>query len=164
MRRGVTLIAAGITAFVLVISVSVVYAYRAMALARVQEPSVGAAEPPTSGQPGSDSETSAPALSARDVAAIASTLLQRDDAYSIELADWNGQQAYKVTFSSGDLAYMTLDGSLLAFVPASSYVAYSSGGGGGGGNHAQYNDDESHEEFESEGIEVHDAEDSSMAN
>src|SRR5512138_605238 len=152
MRRGVTLIAAGITAFVLVISVSVVYAYRAMALSRVHEPGVAAVKAPTSRQAGIDSETAAPTLSARDVAVIASTLLQRDDAYSIELADWNGQEAYKVTFSSGDVAYMTLDGNLLAFVPASSYVAYSGGGGGGGGgggNHAQYNDDESHEEFES---------------
>jgi hypothetical protein len=46
-------------------------------------------------------------------AGLASEFLGRTDAYSVELAQYNGVQAYKVTFLSRDVVYVSFDGQVL---------------------------------------------------
>ena len=167
MRRGVAFVAAGITAFTLVVLGSVVYAYQAQAAPKTAEI---AAVPPMVYPPGPPlvpiSELSAikPAASPttaspQDAAMIAGVFLGREDAYSVELSDWNGTLAYKVTFSSGDVVYISMQGQLLGAVPPTTLVAESgwSGGGGGGGagravaaNEGHDDDDEHEGEHEDE--------------
>lgn len=150
MRRNIPLISAAVTTFSLVILASVVYAYQAMAA----PPSVPL---PGGNQPGVPArvEASAPLdpaassnVSPQDAAALAAIYLNRTDAFSVELAVFNGTQSYKVTFSSGDIAYVALNGQVLGNVPAPAAVVSSvparprgsgqgggrSGGGGGGGD------------------------------
>jgi hypothetical protein len=74
-----------------------------------------------------------------EAAQIAARYLNRTDLYSVEGAQFNGVSAYLVTFSSGDLVYVSLDGQVLSVQLAKGQIA--SGGGGGGREH----DDDEHE-------------------
>lgn len=161
MRRGVSFVAAGITAFTLVILVSIAYAYQVMAAPRTTQAvpasqSAAAIQLPVSESAAIVAAPVAKQLSAREAAALASTLLGRTDAYSVELGNWQGTAAYKVTFSSGDVAYISLDGQLLATVPFTQSIVMSTGGGrgggegGGGGGHRQDDGGGSEPEHEQE--------------
>lgn len=54
------------------------------------------------------------ALSAQDAALLAATILNQKDIYSVESASVNGINAYKVVFSSGQVAFVGLDGQILS--------------------------------------------------
>jgi hypothetical protein len=59
--------------------------------------------------------TSAPtALSAQEAASLAATVFNQKDIYSVENASVNGTSAYKVVFSSGQVAFVGLDGQILS--------------------------------------------------
>ena len=84
-------------------------------------------------------------------AGIASEFLGRTDAYTVELAQYNGVQAYKVTFLSGDVVYVSPDGQVLGSELPTFQLASTSGHdrddrNGQGGDH----DDDEHEEHEVE--------------
>jgi len=53
-------------------------------------------------------------LSAQEAAAVAASVLNQQDIYSVESAPFNGIDAYKVVFSSGQVAYVGLDGQILS--------------------------------------------------
>jgi len=53
-------------------------------------------------------------ITPEQAAELASKILGRDDLYSVEPADLDGVQTYLVTFSSGDLVYVGLDGQILS--------------------------------------------------
>ena len=139
MRRSFSLISAVVTAFSLVMLASVVYAYRVMAAER---PANAAVASQISGSP--NVPVAVPAapvdISPQDAAAAAAKFLDRADPFSVQLTQYNGAQSYKVTFSSGDVVYLSLSGQVLASVPAAAQIASAStagggGGGGGGGRH-----------------------------
>ena len=115
MKRGVTLVSVAITAFSVVIMASVVYGYRVSARpeSAQQTAPVSAREPRPSPELISAASTASITFSARDAAAVASEFLGRTDAYSVQLAEYNGRQAYKVTFTSGDVVYVSLNGQVL---------------------------------------------------
>jgi hypothetical protein len=46
-------------------------------------------------------------------ASLAAQYMNKTDVYSVESTTYNGANAYKVIFSSGDIVYIGLDGSLL---------------------------------------------------
>ncbi len=54
------------------------------------------------------------ALSAQDAASLAATVFNQQDIYSVESASVNGISAYKVVFSSGQVAFVGLDGQILS--------------------------------------------------
>jgi hypothetical protein len=60
----------------------------------------------------------ATALTPQQAAQIASSYLGRTDLYSAETTTFNGSSAYLVTFSSGDLVYIGMDGHVLWVQPA----------------------------------------------
>ncbi len=148
MRKNTMLVSAAITAFVLAMLAGVVSAYNGISSSKLLS------QPSQNVQPIAMSIAVTPTqigvVTAQDAATIASSYLKRTDLYSVELADTksvqtdlNGVQAYKVTFSSGDIVYVGLDGQVLkATPPPAPVVIYANnggghhGGGGGGGNAA----------------------------
>jgi hypothetical protein len=126
MVKSVTFISMAITTFVIVLLAGVVYAYQGFALSTTTTPTV---------QPASDSQTLAisqiapistdiPAISPQNAASIAVKFSNRTDLYSVELADFNGSQVYKVTFSSGDAIYVAVNGQVVgSALPSQSTLA-----------------------------------------
>ena len=53
-------------------------------------------------------------LSAQEAAAVAATVLNQQDIYSVESTSVNGVSAYEVVFSSGQVALVGLDGQILS--------------------------------------------------
>lgn len=53
-------------------------------------------------------------LTPQEAAALAATVLNQQDVYSVESAPYNGVDAYKVVFSSGQVAFVGLDGQILS--------------------------------------------------
>jgi hypothetical protein len=95
-------------------------------------------------------EAPAPAasgVSPKKAAQIAANYLNRSDLYSVEIAAYNGASAFLVTFSSGDLVYMSLDGQVLSVKLAKGQIA-SGGGGGGGREHEDDDHEHEHEEHD----------------
>ena len=127
-------ISAALTAFVLAMLAGVVSAYNGISGLKLQS------QPPVTAQPVALSVAVTPTASVvnvQDAETIASQYVKRTDLYSIELTDLKGVQAYKVTFSSGDIVYVGLDGQVLkATPPPAPITIYANGGGGGGGNAA----------------------------
>lgn len=149
MRRSITLISVAVTTFTMVIMASVVYGYRVAAKSRS---SVAAAPVAPVAMPSPELVAAAVVPSTRmspeAAAQVAAEFLGRKDLYSVEMADYNGVQAYKVTFSSGDVVYVSLEGKVLGTVPAPMQLANlkpgrrnhdevggKGGGGEGGGEH-----------------------------
>ena len=151
MKRGVTLVSVAITAFSVVIMASVVYGYRVSARpeSAQQTAPVSAREPRPSPELISAASTASITFSARDAAAVASEFLGRTDAYSVQLAEYNGSQAYKVTFTSGDVVYVSLDGQVLGSeLPTVQLV--SSGGNRRDDREGQAGGEDDHEDHEVE--------------
>lgn len=115
MKRGVTLVSVAITAFSVVIMASVVYGYRVSASPKAvpQAAPVLAAETRPSPELVSESSKVTTRIAPMLAAGIASEFLGRTDAFSVELAQYNGLQAYKVTFTSGNIVYVSPDGQIL---------------------------------------------------
>ena len=130
MRKNTMFISAALTAFVLAMLAGVVSAYNGISSSKLLLSSTS--------QPAASSVAVTPTASAvnvQDAETIASQYIKRTDLYSIELTDLKGVQAYKITFSSGDIVYVGLDGQVLKATPPPAPVTiYANGGGGGGGN------------------------------
>lgn len=60
----------------------------------------------------------AQAITPQAAVQLASTAIHQTRVYTVESASYRGAQAYKVTFSSGTVVYVGLDGSILATQPA----------------------------------------------
>ncbi len=57
-------------------------------------------------------------ITAEQAAQIASQALGQTQVYSVETAQWNNLTVYQVTFSSGDIARIGMDGTVLNIQPA----------------------------------------------
>ena len=126
MIKSVTFISIAITTFVLILLAGVVYA---------SQGSITSASLPTA-QASSDvqalalpviapSPTDVPTISPQDAASIAVKISNRTDLYSVELADFNSSQTYKVVFSSGDVIYVAMDGRVVGIASSSQPVVAS---------------------------------------
>ena len=62
----------------------------------------------------------APQISPQDAAQIAAQYMGRTDLYSVEGATYNGADVYKVTFSSGDVVFISPAGQVLSVLAAPS--------------------------------------------
>ena len=86
-------------------------------------------------------------LSPEQAATIAADFLGQTSVYSVEMTAIRGVSLYKVTFSSGDIVYISMDGQV-AGSAAAQQVAFQGpttphqgGGDGGGGEHEGGDDD-----------------------
>jgi hypothetical protein len=125
MIKSATLISMAMTTFILVLLAGVVYAYQGFAATpvaptdqptkTVQSVTLPLAVP---------TSTSTAVISPQDAASLAASFSNRKDLYSVELADFNGSQTYKVTFSSGDILYVSLSGQVVgSAAPTQSIVS-----------------------------------------
>ncbi|HEY5902990.1 MAG TPA: hypothetical protein VIU39_10585 [Anaerolineales bacterium] len=156
MRKGTLFLSAAITAFILSILVGVASGYqRGVQKVEAAAPAAPAAQ---QAQPVSEAVAAAPApaFTPQQAAALASQVLGRTDLYSVETADFNGQSAFMVTFSSGDVMYVSMDGQVLSITHITPTVITApasqrrSGGSGSGSSAPHSSENEPHEEHETE--------------
>jgi len=96
-------------------------------------------------------------ITPEEAADVASKVIGKTDVYTVEVSQFEGETVYLVTFSSGDLVYMSLDGRVISIskLPVTyitqsqpSYTGNngkSNGGGGsndGGGSSSSSHDDD----------------------
>jgi len=159
MRKSTLFISAVLTTFVMAMLAGVASAYQNVVnsnqVAAQSEPQTQAVAEvfpaPTEVQPVN--------WTPEEAAALAAQVLGHDDLFSVEVTDLNGETVYMVTFSSGDLVYVSLDGQIRSIgkVPVETVVVNSGGGGGGGGggrtvqpassggSHEEHEDHDEHE-------------------
>jgi hypothetical protein len=120
MRKSTLFISAALTTFLLAVMFGVASAYQnivkstqesqpvAVQPQSTQEQMIVNAPvvPPTPVQPANITPEAATAL--------ASKVINRTDLYSVEVSQFEGVEAYLVTFSSGDLVYVSMDGQILS--------------------------------------------------
>src|SRR5665648_261165 len=117
MKKSSLFISAILTTFVLVVLSGAVSAYRSFAAsnAQVTIPGVQANTQAITQEMVQPTATTA-WLTPQEGAQLAAMYLGRSDLYSVEPDFLNGVSVYKVTFSSGDLAYVSMDGQIFRVV------------------------------------------------
>jgi len=119
MRKSTLFISAVLTTFVLAMLAGVASAYQNFS----QTDQVAQAEPAeqevqaqpqvqTVAQEQPAREEVSADLTPKDAIDLAEEVMGDDDLYSIEMTDLNGESVYLVTFTSGDLIYISLDGQI----------------------------------------------------
>ena len=143
MGKIVIVTSAAITAFIIALTAGAMYAYRTLSSASsvTQQPAsqVSASLQVAAVDPTQSPPTALPNVTPQDAASVAAKSINHTDVYSVQLADVKGTQAYMVTFTSGDVVYVGMQGQVLATLPPPAPVTVfsaSSGGGGGGGHHS----------------------------
>jgi hypothetical protein len=120
MRKTTLFISATLTTFILAVLAGVAKAYQTAAIPIAQEVQAQAEEvqAQTEDTPISDQPvvvTPQPVnLTPEQAADLASQIMGDTDLFSVEVTQFNGETVYLITFSSGDLVYMSLDGSILS--------------------------------------------------
>lgn len=132
MRKSTLFISAALTTFMLAVMFGVASAYQKVVQTGIST------ETSQQAQPAAVTSGAANVMTLEEAAALASSVIGRTDLYTAENTQLDGVDAYLVTFSSGDLVYVSLDGKVLSIskIPVQ-YVlgqAASQGGGGGGGD------------------------------
>ena len=157
MRKSTLFISAVLTTFVMAMLAGVASAYQKMS----DTDPIAAITPESQPQDNmvADSVPAAAPTEAQPVnwtpeeaAALAAQVIGRDDLYSVEVTDLNGESVYMVTFSSGDLVYVSLDGQIRSIgkVEVQTVVVSTGGGGksGGNNNNKASNSSQSHEDHD----------------
>ena len=175
MRKSTLFISALLTVFLMATMFGVVSAYQQVVKTNTEK----AAQLPTQvqvvSQPVEAASFSQPVATATEVAALVITpdeatniaidFLGNSDVYSVEVVDYEGAPTYLITFSSGDLVYVSSTGVIVANTKLEPVVVVSSSNNNGnsgqvknnnnnnGGNTSSNNsgEHESHEENESHG-------------
>lgn len=137
MRKSTLFISAVLTTFVMAMLAGVASAYQNTADKAAQQAATQVQTQPQAKEIShtipADAQTFT--LTPEEAAGLAAQVIGRDDLYSVEVTDLDGQSVFMVTFTSGDLVYVSLDGQILSIgkVPVETVVVNSGGGGGGGG-------------------------------
>lgn len=148
MRKGTLFISAVLTTFMLAIMFGVVSAYQ-NTVRSTREAAVQPAPAALVQQVNTPIPAPVTSITPEEAAAIASKVLNRTDLYSVEAAPLDGVDTYLVTFSSGDLVYVGLDGQVLSISKlAVTVINQPNNNGNNSGNGGRQSDD--HEEHEDE--------------
>ena len=142
MRKSTLFISAVLTTFVMAMLAGVASAYQNVVAKNAEQ---AATQVQTEPQPqvkaishaiSADSQFT---LSPEEAAGLAAQVIGREDLYSVEVTDLDGESVFMVTFSSGDLVYVSMDGQILSIgkVQVDTVVVSAGGGGGGGGGSSQ---------------------------
>lgn len=150
MRKSTLFISVVLTTFMLAILYGVVSAYQNI----VNSTEMAAVPPqPTAMVEVANEQVFVPPTQVTNItpeaaADMASKILGRTDLYSVEVTQLEGVDVYLVTFSSGDLVYISLDGQVLSIskLPVTVITQSTGGGGGGGGGGFNNNNSGEHEE------------------
>lgn len=160
MRKSTLFVSAMLTVFLMATIFGVVSAYQQVVknsdLTSAQTPAQVASKamnadtvfPPVP----TATEIAAPlVVTPEEATTVAIDFLGDSNVYSVEVVDYEGAPAYLVTFSSGDLVYVSSTGSVVAKTKIEPVivVASNSGGGGGGSNQgssSSSSDDDDHDD------------------
>jgi hypothetical protein len=116
MRKSTLFISAMLTTFMLAVLFGVVSAYQQMV--NTPQPEVVATLPATEVQTVDQFMSVAPTqigvVTPEQATTLAMQMIGRTDVYSVESTEYEGAAAYLVTFSSGDLVYVSPTGQILA--------------------------------------------------
>ena len=107
MKKSSLFISTILSAFMLAVIAGAVFAYRSFSASAVQQV-----------QTAPVAQTAQELLSPEQAALLAARYWGRNDLYSVESTLVNGLDAYKVTFSSGDVVFVSTDGLVLGAVAA----------------------------------------------
>lgn len=154
MRKSTLFISAVLTTFVMAMLAGVASAYQKMS--EVDQIAVTAPESQPETKPITNSipaptEVQPVNWTPEEASALAAQVLGHDDLYSVEVTDLNGETVYMVTFSSGDLVYVSLDGQIRSIgkVEVETVVVNANGGKkSGGGNKKSNNTSQSYEDHD----------------
>ena len=83
-------------------------------------------------------------ITPQQAADIASNALGQTSIYSVELAPMNGQNLFKVTFSSGDIVYVSMDGQIAGSVSAPQQSVSPNTLAAGGGHEGEHEREHEH--------------------
>ena len=151
------MISAALTAFVLVMLTGVGSAYNQITSSFVAEetapPSTATVEPVVEIIP---SATVPVILTHQEAALVAANHLDQTDLFSVEIATWEGAEAFEVVFSTGDIVYVSMDGQILATEAPQTVIiteTNNNGNNNGGSNnghsereHEDDDDDDDHDD------------------
>ena len=118
MRKSTLFISAVLTTFVMAMLAGVASAYQNIIKAEPQP--IAAQSQPQMVPVSNPAPTEVPVqvqpvavnITPEQAAELASQVMGRDDLFSVEVTDLNGETVYLVTFSSGDLVYISFDGQI----------------------------------------------------
>lgn len=163
MRKSTLFVSAMLTVFLLATMFGVVSAYQQVVKNNNIQASLKALSQPVnaefSAQPApTETILDIPlVVTAEEATTIAVNFLGDPNVYSVEVVDYQGAPTYLVTFSSGDLVYVSSTGMVVAntkIQPVVVAAASGGNGGNGGGDQSSNNNgsnnssDDSHEEHE----------------
>ncbi len=144
MRKSTMFVSAVLTTFMLAVMFRVASAYQKIIQAgSVPTESAQQAQPADMMIAAPDTETIAATatMTLEEAATLASSVIGRTDLYAAENTQLDGTDVYLVTFSSGDLVYVSLTGKIVSisklpvkYVLGQPVIQSSGGGGGGGGS------------------------------
>jgi hypothetical protein len=136
MRKSTLFISAMLTMFLMATMFGVVSAYQqivknnAAEAAKASAPVLAVAQPAPTVVP-----TAQPlVVTPEQATTIAVEFLGDSNVYSVESVDYEGAPAYLVTFSSGDLVYVSPMGEVVANTKMEPVIVVASSGSNGGGN------------------------------
>ena len=105
-------------------------------------------------------------LTLEEAANLASSVIGRTDLYSSENTQLDGVDAYLVTFSSGDLVYVSLDGKILSisklpvkYVLSSQPVVQSGGSSNNNHSSSSSSNEDNHDDHDDHDDDEHDGDD-----
>ena len=156
MRKSTLFISVVLTTFMLAVLYGVVSAYQSIVtpaeVAVVQsQPTVAAvvSQPVAVVSPTQEIPIPVVNLTPEAAAALASEVLGRTDLYSVEVTQFEGADVYLVTFSSGDIVYVSLDGKILSIskLPVT-VITQSTGGSSSGGSSSNASNNTSNSEHD----------------
>ena len=140
MRKSTLFISAALTTFMLAVMFGVASAYQKIVQMGVPTENAQQSQPTDVmvAAPATATNAATATMTLEEAATLASSVIGRTDLYAAENTQLEGVDAYLVTFTSGDLVYVSLDGKILSIskIPVK-YVlgqAVSQGNGGGGGS------------------------------
>ena len=132
MRKSTLFISAVLTTFMLAVMFGVAAAYQKIVQAAGPTEAVAQAQPIGVSAPTAANTMAGGTMTIEQAAKLASNVLGRSDLYAAENTQLDGVNAYLVTFSSGDLVYVSLDGKIMSIskLPVTFVLGPSSNGGG----------------------------------
>jgi hypothetical protein len=142
MRKSTLFLSAVLTTFMLAVMVGAVSAYQKAAQVSSLSGKLVTAQQDQSLSDLSTEMIAGADLTPEQAAALAAQVIGRTDLYSVETSEWEGQGAYLVTFSSGDLVYVSPDGEILSIGSIPPVVITESPTGANDGDSGDYDDDE----------------------
>jgi uncharacterized secreted protein with C-terminal beta-propeller domain len=140
MRKSTLFISAALTTFMLAVLFGVVSAYQN--IVKSTQPMAEQPQPTAEvAMVSAPMPTQVTSITPEEAATLASQVINRTDLFSAEVTQFEGVDAYLITFSSGDLVYVSMDGKILSISKIAVTVVTQPSHRGGNGNQTNNSSD-----------------------